>query len=147
MTRDTLSRLLGLAKEKKDAAALRLTKSLALVRESQSRLELLERYREEYRGKLRGAGSQGMSSDELRNFRGFLAKLDEAIAQQAAEVEALKKGATDCQGRWQAERRREKSFDVLAGRADERDRAGEAKRLQKMIDEFALRDLNQGQST
>lgn len=134
-----MERLAQLARERCEAAGARLGKSLALLGESRSRLTLLERYRDEYRGRFASAGSQGITRDGLRNFREFLARLEQAIAQQRAEVAVLERGTEDARALWLAARRREQSFDILFDRAQIESRAIEARQLQKMLDEHSGR--------
>ena len=137
--RRPLEFLAELAQERRDAAGRRLGRSLTLLKDSESRLALLERYRDEYRQRYARTGSGGVGADKLRNFRGFLERLDQAVAQQRAEVEALARGADESRGRWLTERTRGKSFDVLTERAESAERTAEARRLQKLLDEFPRR--------
>jgi flagellar FliJ protein len=134
-----LKLLKGLSEDRREAAGKRLARAVAMHRESGARLQLLERYRDEYRVRLANGASQGVTPGELSNFRGFLAKLEQAIAQQRAETETLARGVEECRGRWQRESRREKSFGVLAGRAENSEREREARRAQKQTDEFSAR--------
>lgn len=140
-----LALLAELAQERRDAAGRRLGRSLALLKESESRLALLERYRDEYKQRYARTAKSGAGADELRNFREFLERLDTAVGQQRGEVEALTRAASESRGRWLDERTRGKSLDVLTERAAGAERAGEARRLQKLLDEVALRWTPQAQ--
>lgn len=131
--------LSDLAQERRDAAARKLARALKLLTESKARLELLEKYASDYRVRLALNVSHGVTADELRNFREFIAKLGEAIGQQRAEVETLARGVTDCRNGWMFARREGLSFDVLAERAEASAREVESRRLQKLVDEFAGR--------
>ena len=137
-----LTMLTDLAHERRDAAAKKLGRSLAFLQESQKRLALLAQYRDDYRRRLATAAAGGVSGDELRNFRDFLARLDEAIAQQASEIQTLTQGVADCRVRWLAERRKQRSYDVLNERADFLARESEGRRLQKILDEFSGRSAS-----
>jgi flagellar FliJ protein len=128
--------LCGLSQDRRDAAGRRLGHAHKLHRESAARLELLEGYRNEYRTRLALGASRGVAPGELRNFREFLQKLEQAITQQRNEVETLARGVEECRGRWLSERKRGKSFDVLADRAGSAEDACDARRLQKQADEF-----------
>ena len=134
-----LAVLAELAVERREAAGRRLRQSIDLLQASLQRLAMLERYRDDYRGRLARAGAGGVAADELRNFNGFLARLEEAHAQQRAEVEALERGVREQRGRWLDERRKERSIDVLAERAEDAARVAESRRLQKLLDEFSAR--------
>ncbi len=134
-----LSLLTDLSQERRDAAARKLGQTLALLKESESRLSLLENYCADYRARLAASATQGVTVDEMRNFRQFIAKLDEAIGQQRREVETLRCGVTECRNCWMAECRKGRSFEVLSERADITARELESRRLQKLVDEFAGR--------
>jgi len=134
-----LTMLTDLAQERRDAAAKRLGRSLAVLKESEKRLALLAQYREDYRRRMAESAARGMSGDELRNFREFISRLDEAVAQQKNEVTTLTEGVADCRGRWLLERRKERSYDVLTERVDLEAREREGRRLQKLLDEFSGR--------
>jgi len=139
MTRSSLALLSDLAQEKRDAAGKRLGRSLAMLNDSQGRLAMLERYRDEYHRRYAAAGQGGVAPGELRNFRQFLERLDQAIAQQRAEMVARARGVSESRSRYLEARLRGKSLDVLSGRAEDAARQGEARRLQKLVDEFAGR--------
>ena len=134
--RRQLAMLCDLSQDRADAAAKRLGIAHKLHRESGARLEMLEGYRNEYRTRLALGASRGVAPGELRNFRDFLQKLEQAITQQRNEVETLARGVEECRGRWLAERKRGKSFDVLADRAGSADGLRDARQLQKQADEF-----------
>ena len=130
-----LTMLTGLAEESRDRAAKKLAHALKMQKDSESRLALLE----DYRARLVRNAANGVAPAELRNFRDFIARLEEAIRQQRAEVEAIKKGVAECRTGWMLERRRKHSYEVLIERADLTQRELEARRLQKLVDEFAGR--------
>ena len=135
-----LSMLADIAQEKRDAAARKLAQALTLLADSESRLSLLDKYCADYRTRLALAAAQGVSVDEMRNFREFIVKLEQAITQQRTEVETLRRGVADCRDRWMLARRKGRSLDVLAERAFSVAREIESRRLQKLVDEFASRN-------
>lgn len=134
-----LALLTDLAHERREKAATRLARANAILKDSETRQRLLEQYCVDYRGRLARSAANGVSPDEMRNFREFIARLEEAIAQQRAEADALRQGVAACRTEWLLERRRKHSFEVLTERADLAAREIEARRLQKLVDEFAGR--------
>lgn len=134
-----LTMLTDLAQERHDRAAKKLARALTMLKDSESRLALLENYCAEYRARLARNAATGVAPAEMRNFLDFIARLEEAVGQQRAEVEAIKKGVADCRTGWLLERRRKHSYEVLIERADLAQREVEARRLQKLVDEFAGR--------
>ena len=134
-----LAMLTDLADERHDRAAKKLARALSMLKDSESRLALLQDYCADYHARLAQSAASGVAPAELRNYREFIARLEEAIAQQRTEVEALNKGVADCRTGWMLERRRKQSYAVLIDRADLATREVEARRLQKLVDEFAGR--------
>lgn len=122
-------------------ALCRLSESMKSCRESESRLELLRRYRDEYRMKLDSATRTGVSALELSNFRSFLAKLDEAIGQQDADVAHWRAAVMRSRADWQEAERRARSYGVLNERRAEQARGREARVEQKQNDEYAARAI------
>lgn len=137
-----LSMLADIAQDRREKAARNLGRTLSLLKESEARLTLLESYCGDYRSRLAQNTATGVSADELRNFRDFIGKLEEAIGQQRAEVEAIRQAVVVCRDGWLVERRREHSYEVLTERAQLGIRAEESRRLQKLTDEFAGRVAN-----
>jgi len=134
-----LTLLKDLAHDRCEKAAKNLADTLGLLKESESRLALLEGYCADYRARLARNTVSGVNADELRNFREFIGKLEESIRLQRAEAEAIGQAVEACRSGWMLERRRENSYEVLAEREQIVMRTMEARRLQKLTDEFAGR--------
>lgn len=139
MQTDPMQTLQELAEDATREALCRLSESMKSCRESESRLELLRRYRDEYRIKLDSATRTGVSALELSNFRNFLAKLDEAIAQQNADVAHWQAAVTRSRADWQEAERRARSYGALNERRAVQARGREARVEQKQNDEYAAR--------
>lgn len=127
------------AEEATQEALRRFSDAQSTCRESETRLGLLERYRDEYQAKLDAATRSGVSAIELSNFRAFLARLEEAIAQQNADVAHWQAAAARSRADWQEAERRARSYAVLNGRRAEQARGVAARVEQKQSDEFAAR--------
>ncbi len=85
---------------------------------------MLETCRQEYEARFARTSQTGLGNEQWRNYREFLAKLDQAIIQQN---DVLTKCAAECAAAtqdWQLARIKLKSFDVLY----ERHQRGEAQR-------------------
>ena len=131
----TLQPLQKLAQKKNDAAAKKLG-MLNLNRQSaQGKLDLLQQYRRDYQLKMQQAEQEGMGLQDLCNFRDFIYRLDEAIAQQnnvlAQAQESVKTGLSELS----ETQRRVKSYDTLALRHIESERKKEARIEQRIQDE------------
>src|SRR5262245_58316056 len=140
--KDPLSTLQSLAKSRTDAALTALGEALAASRTSAERLQLLERYREEYQARLTVAARNGLSTTQLTNYRAFLDKLDAAVAQATADVKNRNAAAEADAARWRQAQQKQKSFEVLAERRAEQDRLQGERQDQKKSDEIAARVSN-----
>ena len=110
----SLQSLLELAQRQSDGAATTLGGLNAHVRGSEAKLNLLLRYREEYRARFRAALHQNTSSSGWRNFHDFMDKLDQAIEQQRAALLNSREMMQIGQREWRSAQRRVKTFDTLA---------------------------------
>ncbi|MCB1932360.1 MAG: flagellar export protein FliJ [Candidatus Accumulibacter sp.] len=135
----SLQAVLDLMQTRSDEATQRLARLIATERDAQSRLGMLEQYRDDYAERFRQAARKGLGQPEWRNYQEFLNRLDEAITQQSQVVSLQQQHTAAGQTDWQRQRTRLQAFDALF----ERHRASEAKlelRLeQKAQDEFAAR--------
>lgn len=139
-----LQPLLDLAHTRMDEAARRLGELVALERDGQQKLEMLQQYRDEYKARFVQASRDGIGPEAWRNFSAFLGKLDDAIASQRRLVEQSRHHTSQGQQAWVAQRNKVKAFDTLS----QRHQAGlariEAKQEQRMTDEHAARRRHDG---
>jgi flagellar FliJ protein len=136
-----LQTLLELSHSNLDEAARKLGRLLANEQETEKTLALLERYREEYEERFRQAAHEGLSREQWGNYRAFLGRLDEAIAQQRALVAASKRRTADGQREWLDKRKRVKAFDTLSQRHRANAAHEAAKREQHLLDEHAAKSF------
>lgn len=131
--------LIEISKKRCDEAAQRLGIVMAQARDSENKCNTLSSYRDDYRTRLDNAVREGVDSTTLRNFRGFLVKLDEAVKQQSAESEHWRQTVETARQLWQEEEKRMRSYSLI----QERRLEGETRRAirveQKQQDEFAAR--------
>jgi len=148
MAESKYSLLLRLAGEKLDAAAERMRRAQAQHNGAESKQRQLHEFLSEYQSRLKNGGVRGMGIDQWRDFQHFLRRLQEAVEIQQGEVErCLQRFLLERQA-WQNERRQLKAYEKLMERERERESRAEAKRAQKMTDEFASRrfwDQSQGE--
>lgn len=139
MTGFSLQPLLEIMQNRADEATRRLGQLIAAEQNQRSRLDMLENYRNEYAQRLREVTSQGITPLALRNYQDFLARIDDAIAQQRLAVEASVGNTKAGQAHWQTQNRKLKAIDTLSERHDARERLRENKQEQKLQDEFSTR--------
>jgi flagellar FliJ protein len=134
-----LQSLLDLSQTRMDDAAKRLAALLANEQEGARRLELLKEYRAEYERRFVAAAQAGLSPREWQNYQGFLGRLDEAVAQQQAQLEASRNRTQEGQKQWVEERNKVRAFDALADRHQAGLARREAKTEQRASDEHAAK--------
>jgi flagellar FliJ protein len=135
----TLDRLIEQARERLDAAQLRFAGLQRQLEQSRAHLELLRRYAGEYQA--RAAWQPGDTRDPgaQQNEIVFLARLQLAIDTQVREVELRQSGAQAAGIELAASQRRHESLQILRRRRLQVERQAQARREQKLMDEFAQR--------
>ena len=96
---------------------------------------MLEDYRAEYAIKLHEACAQGLTPMALRNYQDFLARIDEAISQQALAVRHSEQSTASGKENWKEQNKRLKAIDTLSHRHDVREKALDNKQQQKILEE------------
>jgi flagellar FliJ protein len=134
-----LQTILELMQDRADEATRNLARLIANEKDAKAKLDLLLGYRDEYAGRFRAAAQNGLAQIEWNNFQHFLERLDEAIEQQRKTVAAQVRNTAVGQAQWREQRKKLKAFDTLSARHFTRENAKEAKREQKLQDEFATR--------
>jgi len=135
----SLQPLLHLAQQKNDAATKKLGQLNQQQQAAQTKLDTLLQYRGEYQARLQEAVQNGMNQSDLRNFQGFIQRLDEAIAQQRAINEQMLNSVQAGREELQDAQRKMKSFDTLAQRHIESEKKLAAKSEQRLQDEHSGR--------
>jgi flagellar FliJ protein len=136
----TLQPLLDLMRDRTDEATRQLGQLIAAEQDAKGRLQLLSQYREEYAQRFRDAQAQGLTLQSWQNYQDFLAKIDEAIAQQGSIVVASRQNTAAGQQRWQEQHTRMKAIDTLSVRHWKAQDKKANKQEQKQLDEFAARN-------
>lgn len=134
-----LQPLLDLSNLRLDEATRQLGKLIAGEQEASQRLELLVQYRAEYQARFLTAAGNGLGPDAWRNYQHFLSRLEEAIGQARAMVDASRQRTAAGQQNWLDKRGKVKAFDTLAQRHQARVVYAEARQEQKQSDEHAAR--------
>lgn len=131
--------LIQVAQNRTDAAAIKYGQLNARLSESGQKRDLLVNYRDEYRARLDTAVQRGAPVGEVRNFRAFLDKLDEAVRQQEGEVAFWREQIANARQNWQGEQRSLNSYNTLSDRREATAQLARARQEQKQQDEFASR--------
>jgi len=131
--------LIKLAEDKQAAAAERMRQAQGKVLDAMNRQEQLENFRNEYRERLTTGGMKGMSIAQWQDFQKFLGRLDEAVRIQQGDTEFAKQRFIMERQAWRNEHKKLKAYEKLLEREREREQLVQARREQKMTDEFATR--------
>ena len=131
-----LQPILDLAEREAEKSALRLGTLTAQASQLELKLQLLQRYREEYLERFRTALHDNPSNLPFGNFHEFMDKLDTAILQQQATVEQARKQVAAGQREHLDRRRRVKAFGTLAERHQTTAQLQERRAEQRALDEL-----------
>ena len=131
--------LIDLAKKRCDEAGQRLGAVMTQARDSEYKCGTLAAYRDDYRSRLENATRAGVAAADLRNFQGFLAKLDEAVQLQSAESEHWRQTVETARNLWQEEQKRMRSYSLIQQRRREVESRKATRQEQKQQDEIAAR--------
>lgn len=134
-----LQTVLELMQRRADDATQQLARLIAAEQDAKAKLDLLCQYREEYAHRFQSSAQEGMSPLQWKNFQDFLARLDDAIAQQQQLVLQSCSKTSAGQAHWQAQRVRLKAIDALSVRHYKAEDAKENRQEQKLVDEIASR--------
>ena len=104
------------AENREQEAARLLGEAQSALTQAQQRLNELEGYREEYIKRFHATGSTGMSAAQMMDYRAFLLKLDQAIAEQGIVAEQATHFVEQQRQEWFAKRGKVKMLDTVVAR-------------------------------
>jgi flagellar FliJ protein len=136
---DQFQLLANLADERSETALRRLAvarQSLGVAREQ---LRVLTEYGSDYHTRLGRESSEGIGSDMLRNYQGFMSNVAQAIVQQKNEVSKREDMCRHAEAAWREAQRQLESYKTLAQRNHIRQRVKEERVQQKSDDEYSAR--------
>lgn len=128
---DRLQPAVDLAHDRRDEAMQRLAEQQQKLARAEHQLEELKRYRHDYAS----AQASGTSVQALLNLQQFIDRIDQAIAQQVAEVQRQQRHLEHARGHWREAHAREKALDSVVTRYREAERKAEDRREQSDVDE------------
>lgn len=117
MTRsDRLRPIVRLAQRRRDDAAQAYRMSREELSSYRDRLAQMRAYREEYVARFLQAGNGGMTARRMKDYRRFLVKLDEVIAQIERLAVQAELAVEARKGDWVARRARVRALDEAIAR-------------------------------
>ncbi len=123
--------------EKKGLEAL--GKAQTEMQRSQTQLENLQQYQQEYLDKYNANSEQGINISQLLEFRSFVGKLDKAIDDQKNEIAEMDTKVTIARKNWERHHQKTKSIEKVCNGAASEERKIEEKREQNEQDDRATR--------
>ncbi len=114
------------------------------VVEANSSLQTLEQYRNDYLKRLTHDLEVGLSSKNYINYQTFLQKLEDAIVGQKQHLQKLMEDLKQQRVLWQVSQRKKLSYDVISDHSEQQYNQHEARKDQKLMDEFAMRLIRYG---
>jgi len=135
----SLQVLVDLAEHRSREVARNLGQLIARGEQGETKLQLLRNYLHEYRVRLDDAVREGLDGERLRNYLSFIARLERAIAEQAAEVAATQARIDKEKEHWREQERERRTFETLLDRRRIEGQRLEARSQQKQFDEIATR--------
>lgn len=134
-----LQSLLDLSQLRLDEATRKLGELISGQQEASKRLELILQYRDEYQARFVATAQTGIGLEAWQNYRAFLGRLDDAVAQARELAAASAQRTAAGQQEWLHKQGRLKAFDTLAQRHRSTVMHAESRREQKGSDELAAR--------
>lgn len=139
-----LKPLLDLSKNRLDDATRDLGRLVVQENESAKKLELLRNYRSEYEERFRDALNNGIGVEALRNYSAFMARIDDAIDVQKAQLDQSQQNTSVGKQAWMQQRNKLKAFDTLHHRHLASESRKDAKSEQSQQDEHSARRHRDG---
>lgn len=134
-----LETLLSMAVKSVDDAAKHLGFTMQTKSDAESKLSILQKYRDDYAARFQEDLKTGMSPMDYRNFQLFIEKVDKAIAGQEDILKQMQERVEQARQYWQQCERKRLTYDTLIKRAKDAQIKRENKLDQKLMDEYATR--------
>jgi len=129
-------------KRQEDEAAKKLASATQELMQQEQRLMELESYRAEYGQQFTAIGSAGMSAQKLREFQGFVHKLNTVVDQQKTTINKLRLDHEQTKRQWLAARNHNKAINKVQSQYKTTEEKAEEKKLQKEQDDRNCRKVS-----
>ena len=143
MAKNKLDLLLKLENDKEENLRMSYLQANQNLQANQQKLQGLNNFRLEYSQQLHVKGKSGLSSAGFGQYHAFIAKIEEAIRQQASTVNTAKQVVTQRKALWLKQQVKAKAVAKLIEKQNLKAAALMAKSEQKMLDEFAANQFFQ----
>jgi flagellar FliJ protein len=128
----------------RDAAARRLGEQRKAMEAAEARLQQLRDYADGYRADFDRSRARGLSAAKLNNYVDFLAQLQEALGQQAQQVERARADFETQRARWQEAHGQVRAVEKAADRREMHEQRSAERAEQRLQDELSLARISRG---
>jgi len=128
-----------LARFREEAAGRMVALAAARLAEGRQKSEALRDYREQYAQQLLSTAGTGIDAGRIRDTLAFIARIDQALEQQAAEIVRLESNWQLVMADWNERTRELKAYGVLEQRHIDKRALREQRQEQRLTDEWANR--------
>jgi len=136
MAKNKFDLLLKLESDKEESLRMSYLQANQNLQANQQKLQGLNDFRLEYSQQLHLKGQSGLSSAGFGQYHAFIAKIEEAIRQQASTVNTAKQVVSQRKTLWLKQQIKAKAVAKLIENQKIKAAAVVAKNEQKMLDEF-----------
>lgn len=143
MAKNKLDLLLKIENDKEENLRMSYLQANQNLQSNQQKLQGLNNFRLEYSQQLHLKGKSGLSSAGFGQYHVFIAKIEEAIRQQASTVNTAKQVVTQRKTLWLKQQIKAKAVAKLIENQKLKANALMAKNEQKMLDEFSANQFFQ----
>ena len=143
MAKNKLELLLKIENDKEENLRMSYLQANQNLQANQQKLQGLNNFRLEYSQQLHLKGKSGLSSAGFGQYHAFIAKIEEAIRQQASTVNTAKQVVTQRKTLWLKQQIKAKAVAKLIENQKLKANALMAKNEQKMLDEFSANQFFQ----
>lgn len=147
MAKNKFDLLLKLESDKEENLRMNYLQANQNLQANQQKLQGLNNFRLEYSQQLHIKGQSGLSSAGFSQYHAFIAKIEEAIRQQASTVNTAKQVVTQRKALWLKQQIKAKAVAKLIEKQKIKETAIAAKNEQKMLDEFSSNQFYQRRKT
>lgn len=143
MIKNKLDLVLRLETEKEESLRMNYLQAQQHLQSNQQKLQGLNDFRLEYTQQLHLKGQSGLSSAGFSQYHAFIAKIEEAIRQQASTVNTAKQVVSQRQSLWLKQQIKAKAVAKLIEKQQLKANVIAQKNEQKMLDEFTSNQFYQ----
>lgn len=147
MANKQLELLVKVQLEREEKLQANFVQALQFSRQAEQKYQGLADYRTEYIQQSQQQGSSGLQSRQYNQFVSFIAKLDQALEQQARQVSQAQAVMEQRRQQWLAMQKKRKAMEYLLEQQRQQALTKAARAEQRLQDEVAMQQFVRRQST